>query len=435
MSILNTVKAAVKNPAYRSVGTYIFTNFFSKGVSFILIPLFTNPLYLTPTDNGLLSLFSSNMILLAPFISLGMIQSSTADFYKKSNNDFSASFTTNFFIAALMALLAATLLFIFRDVLKEKFDFPFSFIFILPGLAFLIFSNEQLFALVRNRNEVNRYAVMGISKSVIEYALSVILVVFFLTGWMGRIWGIAISLLVVNLYSVWYYIKNKYVNFTFHKHQVWDELKFGVPVFVFQLCVFMLGASNKLFLAIFNVDKHALGIYAIACVLGSMVGTIAQSILLYVQPQLYKSISTGEATTQSIKRDFFRYLKLLCFFSVACIAVVVFAYCFLINKLYFSGLPYFFIVASSSFIWALNYFLFLFLLYYKKKRTILNVALISITCSVTVNIILVKNYLIWGDALSGLINTLIFSAIIIVVVRKLIKDYFSNVAVKTVAST
>jgi O-antigen/teichoic acid export membrane protein len=153
-----------------------------------------------------------------------------------------------------------------------------------------------------------------------------------------------------------------------------------------------------------------------------------------VQPQLYKSISTGQATTQTIRHDFFRYLKLLCFFSAACIAVVVFAYCFLINKLYFSGLPYFFIVALSSFIWALNYFLFLFLLYYKKKRTILNVALISITCSITVNIILVKNYLILGDALSGLINTLIFSGIIIVVVQKLIKDHFSNVAVKTAVS-
>ena len=434
MLILNQVKAVVKNPAYRSVGIYIFTNFFSKGVSFILIPLFTNPLYLTPTDNGLLSLFSSNMILLAPLISLGMIQSSTADFYKKSTGDFSSAFTSNFFIAAFMAILAATLLFIFKDVLKEKFDFPPSFVFILPGLAFLIFSSEQLFALIRNRNEVNHYAVMGISKSIIEYALSVILVVFFFSGWMGRIWGIAASLVAINLYSIWYYVKNKYINFSFHKHQVWDELKFGVPIFVFQLCVFMLGASNKLFLAIFNVDKHELGIYAIACILGSMVGTIAQSILLYVQPELYRSISAGEATIESVKRDFFRYLKLLTYFSLACIAVVVFAYCFLINKLYLTGLYYYFIVALASFIWALNYFFFLFLLYYKKKRTILNVSLISITCSIVVNIILVKNYLIFGDALSGLIDTIIFSGIILVVVRKTIKTTLGNTLGKNTMS-
>ena len=430
MSIVNKVKSAVNNPVYRSVGAYVFTNFFSKGVSFILIPLFTNPLYLTPTDNGLLSLFSSHMILLAPMISLGMIQSSTADFYKKSRDDFSASLTTNFFIGAIMALFAFVLLFIFKDVLSKKFGFPPSFIYILPVLAFLMFSNEQLFALIRNRNELKRYTVIGISKSLIEYALSVVLVVFFLTGWMGRIWGVAVSLVVVNLYSIWYYAKNKYIVFSFRKHQVWDELKFGVPIFVFQLCVFMLGATNKLFLAIFDVDKHDLGIYAIACLLGAMVGTMAQSILLYVQPQLYRSISSGEATIQSIKHDFFRYFKLLSFLSAICIAVVVFAYCFLINKIYFSGLYYFFIVALSSFIWALNYFLFLFLLYHKKKRMILNVALISITCSVIVNITLVKNYLILGDALSGLIDTIIFSGIIIAVVPKLIRSNFNKAAVK-----
>lgn len=435
MSIVITVKAAFNNSAYRSVGTYIFTNFFSKGVSFILIPLFTNPLYLTPSDNGMLSLFSSNLMLLAPLISLGMIQSSAVDFFKKSKDDFSSSFTTHFFISALLSFLAALLLFAFKDVLLKKFNFPTSFIYILPGLAFLTFSNEQLFTLIRNRNEVNRYALMGISKSIIEYSLSLILVVFFLTGWIGRIWGIAVSLLVINVYSLWYYTKNKYINFTFHKLQVWDELKFGLPVFIFQLCVFMLGATNKLFLAIFNVDKYELGIYAIACVLGSMVGTITQSVLLYVQPQLYKSISSGEATIDTIKRDFIRYFKLLCFFTTACIAVVIFTYYFLINKIYLSGLPYFFIVALSCFIWGLNYFLFLFLLYYKKKKTILYVSLISITCSIIVNIILVKNYLILGDALSGLINTLIFSAIIIVFAQKLIKEHFKNRIKKTPVMT
>lgn len=435
MSMIDTVKTAIKNPAYRSVATYIFTNFFSKGVSFLLIPLFTNPKYLTPTDNGLLSLFSSNMILLAPFITLGMIQSSAADYFKKTKEDFSASLTGNFFIGAALALIATLLLFIFQGTLREKFDFPVSFVYILPGLAFLTFTGELLFALIRNRNEVNNYAATGISKSVIEYSVSVILIVFFFTGWMGRIWGIAISLIAVNLYSIWYYTRNGDINFSFRVSHVWEEIKFGVPVLIFQLCVFMLGATNKLFLAIFNVDKHDLGIYAIASILGAMMGTIAQSILLYVQPQLYKSLSEGDTSTASLKRHFFRYLKLLCFFAAICVGIVVFCYYLLINKIYLSGLPYFFIVAASSFIWALNYFLFLFLLYYKKKRTILMVALISITCSITVNIILVKNYLILGDALSGLVNTLIFSGIIVIVVRRLIKNNFGNSSVKNTVTT
>jgi len=420
MSIVHTVKNAINDRVYRSVGKYVFTNFFAKGVSFLLIPLFTNPKYLTPADNGVLSLFASNMILIAPLITLGMIQSSTADYFKKSKDDFAASFTTNFFIAGIMTMLSVAGLYIFKDALWEKFELPVSFIFIIPVLSFLVFCSEQLFALVRNRDEVNRYAVMGISKSMIEYGLSVVLVVFFFTGWVGRIWGIAVSLIAVNLLGVWYYLKNGYIQFSFQSQRVWDELKFGLPIVVFQLCVFMLGATNKLFLAIFNVDKYELGIYAIACILGTMVGTVAQSILLYVQPQLYKSISSGTATRDSVKRIFFNYLKMLTVLSLACMAVAVFAYYFLINKIYLPGIRYFFVVAVQAFIWALNYFMFLFLLYHKEKRKILKVALISIVCSVAINIFMVKHFMIWGDALSSLFNTLIFSGLVIFFTKDII---------------
>src|SRR5205809_412162 len=110
MAILNLAKTAIKNPAYRSVATYIFTNFFSKGISLLLIPIFTNPLYLTPKDNGILSLFSSNLMLMAPFVCLGMIQSAGADFFKKTKNEFSISFTANFFISFFLTCIAVVVL-------------------------------------------------------------------------------------------------------------------------------------------------------------------------------------------------------------------------------------------------------------------------------------------------------------------------------------
>ncbi|MDB5203119.1 MAG: hypothetical protein JWQ27_2528 [Ferruginibacter sp.] len=421
MRPINYVKGILQNKSARSVGTYIFTNFFAKGISFLLIPLFTNPKYLTPADNGLLSLFNSNMVLLAPFVSLGMIQSSTADYYKKTKGDFANAFTTNFFIAAFMALFAALCLFLFRSSLQEKFNFPPSFALLLPLLAFLIFSGEQLFGLLRNRNEVRKFAITGISKSIVEYAVAVVLMVFLLWGWKARIWGIAVSLLVLNLFAFYYYARNGYLHFAFRKKQVWEELKFGAPIFVFQLCVFMLGTSNKLFLAIFDVDKAELGIYSIACVLGTLVGIMSQSILLYVQPKLYGSISRGEATLLSIRKDFFRYFKMLTAVGILCLGVGVFAYYFLINPIYLAGMKYFFIVALSSYLWGLNYFFFLFLLYYKEKQKILRVAGISVCCSILVNVIMVKNFGIMGDALASLINTVIFSGLIFIFIRKTIR--------------
>ena len=419
MAIPKLIRTAIKNPAYTSVATYIFTNFFSKGVSFLLIPLFTNPKYLTPTDNGLLSLFSSNMMLLTPFICLGMVQSSNIDFFKKNKEDFSASFTSNFIIGIFFALFATTILFLFKDILQRKFEFPPSFVYVIPILVFLVFCSEQLFALVRNRNEVRNYAIFGISKTLIEYTVSVILIVFFLKGWYGRVWGIAISLIAINLIAFYYYSRNSYLTFNIKRNHILEEIKFGAPVIAFQICVFMLGSTNKLFLAIFNVDKHQLGIYAVACLFGTIVGTIGQSILLYAQPKLYKSISSGEATTQSLLKGFYSFFKMLSFLTIPCILVVFFLYYFVIDKVYITGIPFFLIVTISSFIWCLNNYIFLFLLYHKAKRKILLLSLLSISCSLIVNILMVKNFLIIGDAFAGLINTVIFGVMVVIITAKI----------------
>jgi len=426
MAILSLIKNAVKNPAYKVVATYIFTNFFSKGISFLLLPLFTNPKYLTPTDNGLLSLFSSNIMLLSPFICLGMIPSSNADFFKKTKDDFAKSITTNFFISFFLMLLAIVVLFLFKDVLKEKFEFPSAFIYIIPLLVFLTFCSEQFFALVRNRNEIKNFAFFGIGKALIEYAVAVILIAFFFEGWQGRVWGIAISLIFVNVFGAYYLKKNKYTRFKIEKTHIWEEIKFGVPVFTMQLCVFMLGPTNKLFLAIFNVDKHELGIYAIAGLFGTLVGSLGMAIFSYMQPKIYKSISDGQATLQSLRKDFFNYLIMFTAVAIPCIMFVLFLYYFVINKIYLPGIPLFFLVTLSCFIWQLNYYLFSFLLYFKAKRKIFLLSLISFTGSVIINIVMVKNFLIIGDALASLINTCIFSVLIFLVTKKLLISKFNN---------
>ena len=422
MSIINQCKEVIKKPGFKSVGLYVFTNFFSKGISFILIPVFTNPAFLSPADNGILSLFGCNMIILAPFVSLGMIQSTSTDFYTKSKNEFANAFTSSFFVSCFFTIMSVLVLFMFRNFLQTKFEFPLSFVFLIPVLAFLTFSGEQLFAVIRNKNDVKQYAAVGIIKSILEYSIAVILIVFFFTGWKGRVWGITISLILVNLYAVYYYVKNKYLSFGFTKKQIWEELKFGTPVLIFQLSLFMAGISNKFVLAAYNVDKYELGIYSIACVLGVIIGSLAQSIMLYVQPQLYKSISSGEATMQSFREGFFKYFKILTVLLLICIGVVLFVYAFIINKVYSKGIIYFFLIAFTSYLWNLNYYIFLFLLYFKEKRKILVMSLISIPCSLAINIYLVKKYLIFGDALSGCISTLIFAGLTYLFTYKLIKE-------------
>ena len=200
------------------------------------------------------------------------------------------------------------------------------------------------------------------------------------------------------------------------------------------MAVFLLGATNKLFLAGFDVDKAELGIYAIASIMGTLVGTAGASILMYLQPRLYSILSSGKANPSIIKKEFGRYVLMLLLCLVACVAGVVFLYHFFINKLYLSGMPWFFLVSISCFIWALNSFFFLFLLYQKAKKKIFTLSIASIACSLVVNIVMVKNFLILGDALAGIINTLIFSLLLYFICGKTIVQAFRQKPIDTVES-
>src|SRR5690606_1761636 len=87
-----------KNPVARSIGIYTFTNFLTKSSSFFLLFLYTDPKYISPSENGLLSLFSTSLVFLMPFMSMGIIHSASTDFFKLNKNEFRNFFTTSLII-------------------------------------------------------------------------------------------------------------------------------------------------------------------------------------------------------------------------------------------------------------------------------------------------------------------------------------------------
>jgi O-antigen/teichoic acid export membrane protein len=419
MPVTQLVKDAFKNRAGKTVLLYVFSNFFSKGIAFILLPVFTNPKFLTPADNGVLSIFASTLLLISPFIALGMRHSVSADYFNKPKKDFDKAFTSNFLIAGLLAVVWCIILLLAQNTLQQKFQFPGFFVFLIPALVFLTFCSDQLFTLLKLKEQPKKYALYAAIKTVIEFGVSLLLIISLYYGWKGRVWGITASLIVTALLSLLYYVKTKQFSRSFSIKHVGDEVKYGIPILVFQLCVFILGPTNKFFLVAFNADAYQLGIYAVASIFGTAIGTVSQSVLLYSQNKLYAVLSTGTATTADVKKLFFSHFKIVIAGAILCTGVIAFLYYFVINKIYLPGLPLFFVCALSSLIWSVSDYLLLLLLFYKAKKRIFLLSLISIICSVTAGTLLVKYYLIWGDAVAGVVNTLLFGIILLFFIKSL----------------
>lgn len=401
--MIQKVYSLINSPAYKKAGIYTFSNFFIKGTSFLLLFIYSNPKYLTVHENGLLSLLTSSVFILMPFLSLGIVQSTSVDFFKLKSNEFRDFFTTGFIMPVCIMFLAFGGLFFFSNDLKNAYDFPVSFVLIIPVLTFLNFCNEQFLTVVRNNDEPITFLKAALLRLFIEISISLTLVVVFFSGWQGRVTGIITANTVLIFVAFFYLKKKNYLFGKIKKTYIRQELLYSFPIIVLQCSTFCLFYSDKFFLSYFS-DNGDVGVYSYACVFAAVVTLGSSALLYYVMPKIYSLLSQQDVNYKQIRKHFVFYVG-NCFILLICVLTLTpVLYKYFINSSYHPGLKYFYLIAAGYFFWSVTYFFYTFMFYKKHKKMILLLSVISIFISLSNNYFFIKNAHTYGAALSVCIS-------------------------------
>lgn len=399
------------------MGLYTFTNFFGKGVAFLMLPYFTH--VLSKSDIGLISLFSSSLIFLMPFISMGVLQSASTDYFKLGKKDFRDFFTTSLLLPVAVFFLSLAAFYFFRNTLIDKYNFPESFIWLIPVATFLSFINQHVINLVRNEEKPKLFMGVVLSRLFIEIVLAVVLISGLKMAWEGRIIGIVISFAVLAVLATGYFIKKNYLFGEVKKQVIKDELIFSLPIIVMQFSVFCMNYSDVFFLSVFTQDNNAeVGVYSIACIFGSIIITLCTALMQYILPRIYKMLSEPEINYPSIKRLFMAYIGIMTAGLLFLLLAVPFAYKIMIHENYLPGLDYYYLICTGYYFWTIAYLFFSFLLYYKHKRKIIGLSAAFACISLTSNYFFIKNMGSAGAATSVFCSYLIVLVITLFFTRK-----------------
>ncbi len=382
MSVKNLYQKFKGNRALKSVSVFTTINFFSKGISFLLLFIYTQPRFISPEENGLLSLFSSSLLFLMPILSFGILQSASTDIFKMKKQEFSDYFTSAMILPVSVFIISAITFFLLKDFFKVHYQFPYSFSLLIPLVTFLVYINDLFVGLLRDKSELRKYAAAGITKVVLEFGLSVVLVVFFAMRWEGRITGIIVSYVLLGLYAFWYFYKNGYLSGKIQAKYIKEELIFAVPVIAMSVAIFALNTADKFILAKLSKSNEEVGIYGVACSLGSIIIIFSSAYLTYLLPKLYKMLASPDINYAAIKKNFIKYVILMVCVMGLVIVVVPFIYKYLINYRYSKALNYFYLMTIGYFFWSINTFFYAFLLYHKQKRKILFLSLLIIPIAI-----------------------------------------------------
>ncbi len=388
MASISSIFKLRRHTGVQAAAIYTFSNFFNKGVSFLLLFYFAQ--VLTESDFGLLNLFSNSMLFLMPFVSMGILQSANTEFFKLPKKDFRNFFTSTLLMPAAVSLLAMVVLFVFKDTIQQRYPFKTIFILLVPLITFFSFLNEHLINIVRNNQEPFKYLRINFGRLLAEITLAVFFISIFNCGWMGRVMAIFISFLFIAAYAVFYFYEQGYIFGSISKKYLRAEILYSVPIIVLQISTFCMSASGGYFIEFFTHDFSAVGVYSVAVTFGSVILVLCTALLQYVYPKVYGILSEKEVNYAAIRKIFLFYTGTMLLGTAAVMLATPLAYSFLLKPSYSPGIRYFYLICLGNLFWSISYFFYSFMLYHKQKRKILTVSLLSIFISFTTNYFFTK---------------------------------------------
>jgi O-antigen/teichoic acid export membrane protein len=398
MTTISSIFKLSKSSGAKSVVIYTFSNFFNKGVSFLLLFYFAH--VLTQSDFGLLNLFSNSILFLMPFVSMGILQSANTEFFKLEKQEFRNFFTSTLVMPAVITLLAIIVLFIFQGTLAQRYPFSPMFIVVIPLITFFSFLNEHLINMIRNNHDPLTYLRVNIGRLLAEITLAVLLISVFNAGWMGRVMAIFLSFFFVAGYAIYYFNEQQFIFGRITKKYIKAELLYSLPIIIMQLSVFCMSSSGGYFIDYFTHDYPAVGIFSVAVTFGSIIIVLCTALLQYVYPKVYGILSQKEVDYAAIKKIFLFYAGVMLLGTMAVIAATPLAYTLILKTAYHPGLQYFYFICIGNFCWSISYFFYSFMLYHKQKRKILALSALSILVSISANYLFIKGNGGFGAAVS-----------------------------------
>ena len=291
LSLKNGRLAKILNHKVVKAGSwYTFTNFFTKGLAFLTLPIFTR--LLSTADYGTVSLFSSWASIFSVIISLDLAWSVQRGKFEFKEN-YNKYISSVLFLSLLIFLIFLTIFIIFSNFFLRITNLTSTLFFIMVFEAFFMF--VQSFSLAKFRVEYKYKAVslITIISSIVGIILSIYLIrnVFIKEPYFGKILGNFLPLSVFAIFFIFYFlVKGKeLINFQYWKY----ALVLSVPFILHNISGVINSQFDRIIINQY-LGASPTGIYSFAYNLGTIVNVLFTSFYQAYNPYFMEKMEKKE---------------------------------------------------------------------------------------------------------------------------------------------
>lgn len=290
---------------------YTISDAINKSVPFFILPILSY--YILPLDYGIISNFNVILAVACIFTMIGVDGAIGVQFFKLTRDDL-ARFNFNAFllIVSITLILLFSIVGFHREIYSwVKIPFEYQLLVVVMGFSTTITAINL--TLWRLEEKPLKFGIYEISQTIINISFSLILVIIYKLGWVGRVGGMFTASIIFGVYSIFLLFKRKYLIVNYDKKYLKYILFFGLPLIPHALSFWVRSAIDRIYITKF-IGEAATGLYATGFQFGLLISFLTMSFNNAFVPFLYKQLS--EKDEMLLEKNKRRIVKLTVYIMI-----------------------------------------------------------------------------------------------------------------------
>lgn len=380
---------------------YVLLGVLKKSIPFLLLPIIAR--YLSPNDFGYISVFTTSLAFLGPFVHFQMGSYVVINYYEKPKT-FTRQLLSNIIIVSFVVAVLLTVLIIpFSQYFSEVLSIPVWMILALPATCYVVNVGAQNMLIQRNKEKPFVYGAFSITETLITLGTTLLLVAYLGFGWQGRVFPIMCIPFVFFFIHIYHLRKQGLFSFRVDFNILKDTLLYSFPLVPTVFGISAINMADRYFIQIIE-GEYELGVYSIGYTFGMIISFMTSAFEMAFVPFIYKILSNKDALeTNKVRLVQFTYLYLVVIlglalvFSYASYVLIDFGF---LPESYVESKEFIFWVAMGYVFWAMMNIVGVYIALVKKTKYIFYTLMFGVSTNMVLNYVLIKQLGAIGAAYS-----------------------------------
>ena len=299
----------IQSRFFKNASIYTVSDILNKLVPFVLLPVLTR--YLTPSDYGVISMFTVFTSILGVFISLEMHGAISVKFFKITKEELRVYIANVLLLVSITTSLMLVTILIFQSYISNVLELPSEWLIIGVFVTCLTLFTTINLILWQSEHKPIPLGIYQITQTIFNLTLSLVLIVGFGMGWEGRLIAASAAAILFGFLSFAFMMRRDFLKLKFNKTYIKDALKFGVPLLPHALSTWVRTGIDRVFLTMI-VSTTATGLYTVGFQIASVIMVLTVAFNKAYTPFLFEKLKeiTSAQKTILVKYAYLYFLGL-----------------------------------------------------------------------------------------------------------------------------